>query len=289
MQAAKEESESWLHDLGDYGEWQTHVMESTVPVVLDCYADWCAPCRRLEPVLKERVKAQEGKLKLVKLNIDSFPKLSSGLNIRSIPAVFLIYRGRLVDTFKGIPAEEELDEFFKTALLLDRLQTDEAIMDDVMAKVEELISAKDLDAALKVLVDSYQLEAWRERYGTHMLIAQAYCKVFGAEDKKDTIAIRASLGSLSEEKVLDLPAFYQKLALDMDTELQRLEQTEERDPEEARWRAELEEAESRGEAPDLQVMQDLATHLIAKNRKEEAIDLLLDSVAIDRNWNERAA
>jgi len=71
--------------------------ETSVPVILDCYADWCAPCKKLEPVLKERVKAVEGKLKLVKLNIDSFPKLSSGLNIRSIPTVLLIYRGRLVD------------------------------------------------------------------------------------------------------------------------------------------------------------------------------------------------
>jgi len=116
-----------------------------------------------------------------------------------------------------------LDEFFKTALLLERVQTDERIMDDVMAKVEGLILVKDWEAASRVLGDSYQLEAWREKYGTHMLIALAYCKVFGGEGEKDTIAIRASLGSLSEEKVLDLPPFYQKLALEMDAELQRLE------------------------------------------------------------------
>jgi thioredoxin-like negative regulator of GroEL len=48
-------------------------------------------------------------------------------------------------------------------------------------------------------------------------------------------------------------------------------------------------AEDSGQAPDLQVMQDLAEHLVAKNRKEEAAELLLESVAIDRNWNGRSA
>lgn len=70
-----------------------------MPVVLDCYADWCAPCKKLEPILKEQVMALEGKVKMVKLNIDSFPSLSSGLNIRSIPAVFLIYKGNVIDSF----------------------------------------------------------------------------------------------------------------------------------------------------------------------------------------------
>ena len=87
-------------------------MEATVPVLVDCYAEWCAPCKKLLPVLKERVKAEEGKLKLVKLNIDDLPKLSSGLNIRSVPSVFLIYKGNVVDMFKGVPEEKELDEFF---------------------------------------------------------------------------------------------------------------------------------------------------------------------------------
>ena len=112
MQAAKDETESWLFELQDYGQWRTHVMEETIPVILDCYAEWCAPCKKLLPILMEKVKAEEGKLKLVKLNIDDLPKLSSGLNIRSVPSVFLIYKGNVVDMLKGIPEDNELDNFF---------------------------------------------------------------------------------------------------------------------------------------------------------------------------------
>ena len=72
-------------------------MESKLPVVLDCYADWCQPCKKLDPILQEKIKEFEGKLKLVKLNIDNHPKLSSGLNIRSIPTLFLIFNGNIVD------------------------------------------------------------------------------------------------------------------------------------------------------------------------------------------------
>lgn len=155
MEAAKKSDDSWLHELRDMKEWQTHVMESTVPIILDCYAEWCAPCKKLLPILTERVKAQEGRLKLVKLNIDDLPQLSSGLNIRSVPSVFLIYKGNIVDMLKGLPQDNELDEFFNTALLIDSMQTSEQIMDDVMGKVKDMIDAKKLSQALNVLSDSY--------------------------------------------------------------------------------------------------------------------------------------
>ena len=73
MQAAKEETESWLFEISDYAQWRTHVMEANLPVILDCYAEWCAPCKKLEPILVEKVRSFQGKLKLVKLNIDDLP------------------------------------------------------------------------------------------------------------------------------------------------------------------------------------------------------------------------
>lgn len=90
-------------------DWQTVVMESKVPVILDCFAEWCQPCTRLKPLLQQKVLAYEGKLKLVMLDIDSFPQLTQGLNIRSVPSVFLIYKGSIVDMFQGMPKEDQLD------------------------------------------------------------------------------------------------------------------------------------------------------------------------------------
>ena len=122
---------------------------------------------------------------MVKLNIDDLPQLSTGLNIRSIPAVFLIYKGNIIDMFQGIPEAQTIDDFFNTAVLLDQMQTDESIMDDVLSKVEQMIKDKDFVQAHRVLTDSLALEAWREKHGTQMLIAQAYCAIF--MEKPNTI------------------------------------------------------------------------------------------------------
>jgi hypothetical protein len=77
------------------------------------------------------------------------------------------------------------------------------------------------------------MDAWKAKYGTHMLIAQAYCKVFDkSKSHPDTIEIRLGLQELSEEAVLDLPPFFQQLAVEMDNELQRIEQIQAPDDEE---------------------------------------------------------
>ena len=113
-------------------DWQPVVMESKEPVILDCYAEWCAPCKKLEPILTQKVLALDGKIKLVKLNIDHHPSLSQGLNIRSIPALFLIFKGNIVDAITGMPEESKLDEFIQTGLGVGEVETSENIMAEVL-------------------------------------------------------------------------------------------------------------------------------------------------------------
>lgn len=75
----------------------------------------------------------EGKVKLVKLNVDDLPQLSSGLNVRSLPSVFLIFGGKVVDMFVGMPeSRQRLEEFFNTAVYLNDVQTDEDMMSNSM-------------------------------------------------------------------------------------------------------------------------------------------------------------
>ena len=153
-------------------------------------------------------------------------------------------------------------------------------MTEVLDKAKLMIEAGDLDQAEVILADSYQLDAWREQYGTEILISLAYCRVFKKEEgQKDTANIRASIQNLSEEKILSMPEEFMQMAYDLDNELQRLEQVALPDDKELELRKVLETSDG-----SLDQMFELADHLISKNRAEEAVDLLLDIVAIDRNW-----
>jgi len=71
------------------------------PMLIDFYADWCEPCKKLTPRLEEKVKKAEGKLKLLKINIDKFGQIANIFQIKSVPTVYLVYGGKAVDAFTG--------------------------------------------------------------------------------------------------------------------------------------------------------------------------------------------
>jgi putative thioredoxin len=82
-----------------------------VPVLLDCWAPWCGPCRNLKPVLEKLVQAYGGRFVLAKLNTDEAPQISAALQIRSIPLVVLFVGGRPVDQFMGAQPEGQVRQF----------------------------------------------------------------------------------------------------------------------------------------------------------------------------------
>jgi putative thioredoxin len=82
-----------------------------VPVLLDCWAPWCGPCRNLKPVLEKLVQDYGGRFVLAKLNTDEAPQISAALQIRSIPLVVLFVGGRPVDQFMGALPEGQVRAF----------------------------------------------------------------------------------------------------------------------------------------------------------------------------------
>jgi putative thioredoxin len=85
----------------------TAVVETSnhVPVLVDFWASWCAPCRTLMPVLDRIAQDYAGRLLLAKLNVDEEQEVAAHFGIRSIPTVLLIHRGQVVDQFSGVQAE----------------------------------------------------------------------------------------------------------------------------------------------------------------------------------------
>ena len=101
-----------VFDVSD-ADFETTVIERSfeVPVLLDCWAPWCGPCRSLTPLLEKLVDAYKGRFVLAKLNSDDNPGLAGALKLRSIPAVFLLVGGQVVDQFQGALPEGKLREF----------------------------------------------------------------------------------------------------------------------------------------------------------------------------------
>ncbi len=87
------------------------VRSATVPVVVDLWAPWCGPCKTLGPILERVVAATTGAVELAKVNVDENPQVSASFQVQSIPAVFAVRDGKVVDGFVGAVPEAQVAEF----------------------------------------------------------------------------------------------------------------------------------------------------------------------------------
>jgi thioredoxin 1 len=81
--------------------FEADVLKSSTPVVVDFWAEWCGPCRQIGPALEEIAKDLDGKVKIVKLNIDENQRTPSRYNVRAIPTLMIFKDGQLLATQTG--------------------------------------------------------------------------------------------------------------------------------------------------------------------------------------------
>ena len=94
--------------------FETEVVKSEKPVLIDFWADWCAPCKIIAPVVEELAKEFEGKVKVAKSNVDQSPELATELSVLNIPTLILFKGGKEVSRIIGVNSKEAIKAKIKT-------------------------------------------------------------------------------------------------------------------------------------------------------------------------------
>ncbi len=96
--------------------FETDVLRSELPVLVDFWADWCAPCRMLAPTIDDIAETLDGKLKVLKMDVTTNPKVASQFGIQGIPTLILFANGQPVTQIVGFRSREDLLEEIQRAV-----------------------------------------------------------------------------------------------------------------------------------------------------------------------------
>lgn len=89
-------------------DFQGEVLECNIPVLVDFWAPWCAPCRSIAPIIDEIAKEYNGQVKVVKMNVDENPQTPSDFQVRGIPNLVLFKGGNMEDQIVGFVAKQDI-------------------------------------------------------------------------------------------------------------------------------------------------------------------------------------
>jgi len=241
----------------------------TVPVIVDFWAPWCGPCKTLGPQLEDAVRAAQGAVKMVKVNVDEAQMIAGQLQIQSIPTVYAFFKGQPIDGFQGAVPQSEIKAFVDRVVQASGGEAPGDGLADAVAAAEDMLAeGAAADAAQTFAAVLGEDEAHAGAYGG---LVRAHIAA-GDLDQAEAI-LNGAPAEIS--KAPELEAAFAQLELARQAEgagpVTELHAAVEANPD------------------DAQARFDLALALHANGDIEEAVDQLLEVFKRDRDWNDGAA
>ncbi len=175
---------------GDEKTFEKEVLQRSneLPVVVDFWATWCGPCQQLGPILESLAVEYDGRFLLVKVDVDQQPNLAAAFGVQSIPHVFALRNGQLVDQFQGVVPEDQIRQW------LDRMQPSPA--EQLVAEAARLES-EDASAAELKYREAIELSPGDDQIRIHL--ARLLLKQHRDADARQIIADLEARGFLEPE------------------------------------------------------------------------------------------
>ena len=240
---------------------------SQMPVVVQFWAPWCGPCKQLGPILEKVVGANAGKVKMVRVNIDENAEIAQQMRVQSVPTVFGFVNGQPVDGFAGAQAESTIKQF------IDKLIASGGGGADAASLIEagnEAVDQQDFATAMTHFQQAMEADPESaEALGGVIRCLTGMGDHASARDVADQLS-----DEYRENKAINAAI----AALDL----------AERAAESAGG-LDAARAVVAAEPENLEARQELAMALFAVGENAAAMEQLLESIRIDRTWNEEAA
>ena len=242
-------------------------LSKSTPVIVDFWAPWCGPCKDLGPNIEKAVNNANGKVVLAKVNIDENQAIAAQLRVQSIPTVYAFVDGQPVDGFMGAQPESTINEFVKKVSDLNKSGPN---IDEMLETANSLYQEKNFSDAGEMFENVLSIDAEKkEAISGYIRSLVGLKKYDAASNFINSIEDKLKEDNLVKEAVAALDLSMK--AENASSQTSELKMKIEKNPK------------------DMEARQELAVALYGSGETEEALDCLLESISVNRAWNEEAA